>query len=126
MFDPKINKKRDEPGSPTNEDRERKRPFEMHNHGNQPVQIKCSREFYNSKVKPIIKQGKESGIELPKNEEGKHECLTYCLVGECNSKCFRRKQHIPVKQNSNRFKQLLEFKKKAAKAGKNGDAQDFE
>ena len=34
LLDPKMNKKRDELGSPTNEDRERKRPFEMHNHDN--------------------------------------------------------------------------------------------
>ena len=92
ILEPKKKKNADPP-SPFPRDKRDKKRFEIHEHDNQPAQLKCTKEVYNNKIKPVISKGKDSGIELPKNGNGKPECLTYCLLGECNSNYYRKNQN---------------------------------
>ena len=91
------------------------------------MQLKCSRDMHTKVINNLLHNMKTLSIVAPEYE-GKQECLRYCYLGNCNSNCERKDNHTPVKQGTDRFKNLVKFRKEALnlynKDKKSGD-EDF-
>jgi hypothetical protein len=44
----------------------------------------------------------QAGDALPKNDRGQEMCLTFHLLGSCNSRCKRRKDHHNIEPGGTR------------------------
>ena len=68
--------------------------------------------MHRAVINNLISKTKELKISIPRNNN-EDECLKYCYVGTCNAECHMKKNHTPVKMNSDRYKRLLAFREKA-------------
>ena len=98
-------------GLPRDEPEEKKR-WKVNEHKNQPRQLKCSQDMHTKVINNLLHNMKNLSISAPEHE-GKQECLRYCYLGNCNSNCERKDNHTPVKQGTDRFKNLVKFRKEA-------------
>ena len=124
-LEPSKRRREDDPNNNNrDEDQKEKRRMVIQEHKNQPIQLKSSRDFHSKVMVPFMKQLNELNLSIPKFDEDTQECLRYSLLGECNSNCTRKKAHKAVHAGSRRYKQLLEFRKKAIEHYNNNKSND--
>ena len=125
-----LKRKREEEYNNNDDDEgpEEKKHITIHEHENQPIELKSNRGFYSRIMIPLMKRLNDLDLSVPKFDENTNECLNYSLLGECNSNCPRKKAHKPVQTGSKRYEQLLEFREKGIELyniNKSNEEPDF-
>ena len=76
----------------------------LYPNGNESSFLPYRRGMVGKKFKAIITAGVEAGHPIPTNAHGEEMCISFHILGNCNSFCSRKKDHNNLGGGANHTK----------------------